>query len=161
MNWPSDGTHSRRAVCSVVRTAPRVLPCVDSDPGCRPRHLESGPLSQRRRSPFLVGVQNEPPGTHDESLTRITLYRKGGKRPLFRIDAGAGKSRTNRDLEEVPTRVGPAANSFMISVSSMPMEIRYVVSDVGSHIASALTARGMGRTDHTRHARSDSSFRLN
>ncbi len=53
-------------------------------------------------SDFLVGIQNEPAG--EEGLTRIALYRKGGKLPLSNLIT-ALEDLGLEVVEEVPTRL--------------------------------------------------------
>jgi glutamate dehydrogenase len=64
--------------------------------------------------PFVVGIQNEDPSHSGDGmqLTRIALYRRGGKRPLTELvpaleDLGLDV------IEEIPTRLEGSENLFI------------------------------------------------
>jgi glutamate dehydrogenase len=59
-----------------------------------------------------VGIQNEPPREDGDRLTRIALYRSGGKLPLNDL-MPALEDLGLRVLEEIPTRLEGASDYFI------------------------------------------------
>ncbi|GIU91527.1 MAG: NAD-glutamate dehydrogenase [Acidimicrobiia bacterium] len=89
--------------------------------------------------PFLVGVQNET-GAGEEPLTRITLYRADGKRPLSELlpaleDLGV------EVVEEVPTRLGGGGRFYIHDFGVRGPDGKVLdVEECGDRIVETLTA---------------------
>ena len=62
---------------------------------------------------LVIGLQNERPGPRGDALTRLTVYRRGGKLPLSAIMPHLEALGLNV-VEEVPTRLGNGADDLFI-----------------------------------------------
>lgn len=63
-------------------------------------------------APMSVGLQNEVDGSDGDLLTRVTLYRAGGKRPLSDL-IPALEDLGLTVIEEIPTRLGGEPEYFL------------------------------------------------
>ena len=91
-----------------------------------------------RGRPFVVGVQNETQSSHGEPLTRITLYRAGGKKPLTEL-MPALEDMGLQVVEEVPTRLKGAGKHFIHDFGVLsPTGHTIDVEECGGRIAEVL-----------------------
>ena len=91
-----------------------------------------------RGRPFVVGVQNETHSSHGEPLTRITLYRAGGKKPLTEL-MPALEDMGLQVVEEVPTRLKGAGKHFIHDFGVLsPAGHTIDVEECGGRIAEVL-----------------------
>jgi len=96
---------------------------------------------------FVVGVQNEPAGTHGEHLTRITLYRADGKRPLTEL-MPALEDFGFEVVEEVPTRVDGLDEHFIHDFGvRIPGAGALDIEESGERVEAALQAIWEGGSD--------------
>ncbi len=106
------------------------------------QHLDELVDSERA---FIVGVHNEPVGTHGQGLTRITLYRAGNRQALSDL-LPALEDLGLRVVEEVPTRVssGQFLHDFgVLTPSDQPID----AAAIGDRVAAALEAVWDGTSD--------------
>lgn len=96
---------------------------------------------------FVVGVQNEPVDTHGEHLTRITLYRADGKRPLTEL-MPALEDFGFEVVEEVPTRVDGPTGQFIHDFGvRIPGAGALDIEESGDRVEAALQAIWEGGSD--------------
>lgn len=98
---------------------------------------------ERADSDFLVGIQDEPDG--EESLTRIALYRKGGKLPLSQL-VTALENLGLEVVEEVPTRLkgGLFIHDFGVRI---PGRGHLDLDECGERVNAALEAAWSGESE--------------
>ena len=116
------------------------LPVAATDIEMLDRLVDSG-------EPFVVGVQNEPDNTHGEHLTRITLYRADGKRPLTEL-MPALEDFGFEVVEEVPTRVNGDNGQFIHDFGvQLPGGEPLDIAACGERVERALQAIWKGEAD--------------
>ena len=93
----------------------------------------------------VVGLQNETEESPDV-LTRVTLYEKGGKRPLSEL-APALEDMGLTVVEEVPTRVGGGETMFIHDFGVVGADGRLLdLERCGDRVARALQDIWLGRS---------------
>ncbi len=93
---------------------------------------------------LLVGLQNEAAGP--ETLTRVALYRRGGKRYLSELTPGL-EDLGLRVVEEVPTRLSGEGDLFIHDFGVLTDGTMVDLDEAAGRIAEALTAVWTGETE--------------
>jgi glutamate dehydrogenase len=102
---------------------------------------------ERIDRPALVGIQNETEREQIDRLTRITLYRKEGKRPLNElmpalVDLGL------EVVEEVPTRLSGGGDFFIHDFGVLgPGHLLVDIDDTAERLRRALDSVWSGGSD--------------
>ena len=96
---------------------------------------------ERGSDDLVIGIQNEKPSVDGETLTRLTVYRRGDKLPLSAIMPHLEALGLNI-IEEVPTRLHNGASKVFIHDFGVLTEDGQLldIDECGPRIAAALDA---------------------